>query len=170
MHNKSNPLYKQLEDKRFQHGVSYTLEAAHSLKKLTSSELAHLNQILTDSEELDPWRFQTTTIQFPGGQAEISVHNNPLNRAREIAGTAQEMAGNGQILEAAVYIYSHLVLEHLFHDANRRTAVLATLWILEHSNLSVAPQRLLKVPLGNLRNPMDLQKLKNEISALIQPA
>jgi hypothetical protein len=169
MPNKNNPLYQQLEDKRFLHGISYSLSAAHGLKKLTASELAHLNQLLTDSEENDPWRFETKTIHFPGGHAEINVHNNPINKAREIAGTSQEMAGNGKILEAAVYLYSELVLNHLFHDANRRTAVLATIWLLEHANVSIDPHQLLKIPLGNLRNPQDLQQLRKSMAALIGP-
>ncbi len=167
MHNKNNPLYKQLEEKRFLHGISYSLESAHGLKKLTASELAHLNQILTDSEEQDPWRFQTTVIQFPGGQAEIQVHNNPINQAREIAGNAQEIAGNGRLVEAACYLYTELVLAHLFHDANRRTAVLATIWLLEHFNLKVDPQQLLKIPLGNLREANDFNQFKRSLAALI---
>lgn len=169
MHNKNNPLFQQLEEKRFQHGVSYSRSSANSLKKLTASELAQLNQILTDSEEVDPWRYQTTTIQFPGGHADMNVHSNPINRAREITGNAQQMAGNGQIIDAAVYLYAELVLEHLFHDANRRTAVLATVWLLEHAGKSVEAHQLLKVPLGNIRNAQDKAIFKQAIAALVGP-
>ena len=139
------------------------------MKKLTSSELAHLNQILTDCEETDPWRYQTTTIQFPGGSAEVKVHSNPISRAREIAGNAEQIAGNGQVVDAAVYVYSELVLEHLFHDANRRTAVLAAIWLIEHAGIRIDAHQLLKIPLGNLRNPQDLAQFKRSIAALIGP-
>lgn len=163
----SNPLQKQLEEKRFRQGISYVQQAAGGLKKLTSSELAHLNQILLDREEEDPWRFQTTTLQLPDGEVQIQVHSNPLNRARDIAGNSLQMAGNGQIIEAACYLYSQLVLEHLFQDGNRRTAVLATIWLLGNSGLNVDAQKLLTMPLGNLRNAVEFSIFKSRLEKLI---
>ncbi len=163
----TNPLQKQLEEKRFQSGVSYVQQAAGGLKKLTSSELAHLNQLVTDREEEDPWRFQSTTIQIPGGTVEMQVHSNPLNRAREITGNALQMAGNGKVVEAACYLYSELVLEHLFQDANRRTAVLATLWLLGNSGIHVDAAKLLSTPLGNLRNQVEFAIFQSRIEQLI---
>jgi hypothetical protein len=162
-----NPLQKQLEEKRFRQGVSYVQQAAGGLKKITSSELAHLNQILMDREEEDPWRFQSTTLTFPGGEVEVQVHSNPLNRARDIAGNALQTAGNGQVVEAACYLYSQLVLEHLFQDGNRRTAVLATVWLLGNSGLQVDAQKLLTIPLGNLRNSIEFSIFKSRLEQLI---
>ncbi len=162
-----NPLQKQLEEKRFRHGIAYVQQAAGGLKKLTSSELAHLNQILNDREEVDPWRFQTMTIEIPGGQIEMKVHSNPLNQARDIAGNALQMAGNGQLIEAACYLYSELVLAHLFHDGNRRTAVLATIWLLGNSGIQVDAEKLLNIPIGNLRNPTEFAIFKSRLEQLI---
>ncbi len=162
-----NPLQKQLEDKRFRHGISYVQQAAGGLKKLTSSELAHLNQIIMDREEEDPWRFQTTTLKVPGGEVEIKVHSNPINRARDIAGNALQSAGNGKVVEAACYLYSELVLEHLFQDGNRRTAVLATVWLFGNHGIEIDAQKLLDIPLGNLRNPPDMAKFRQQIESLI---
>jgi hypothetical protein len=162
-----NPLQKQLEEKRFLSGVSYVQQAAGGLKKLTSSELAHLNQIITDREEDDPWRFQTTTVQVPGGTVEMQVHSNPLNRAREITGHALQTAGNGKVVEAACYLYSELVLSHLFQDGNRRTAVLATIWLVGNSGIHIDANKLLTIPLGNLRNQVEFAIFQSRIEQLI---
>jgi Fic family protein len=162
-----NPLQKQLEEKRFRQGLSYVQQAAGGLKRITSSELAHLNQILMDREEEDPWRFQSTTLKFPGGEVAVQVHSNPLNRARDIAGNALQTAGNGQVVEAACYLYSQLVLEHLFQDGNRRTAVLATVWLLGNAGLQVDAQKLLTIPLGNLRNSIEFSIFKSRLEQLI---
>ncbi|MGZ5279999.1 MAG: Fic family protein [Pseudobdellovibrionaceae bacterium] len=164
---KINPLQKQLEEKRFRHGVKYVEQAAGGPKKLTSSELGHLNQILNDREEEDPWRFQTTTIGIPGGTVEVKMHSNPLNRAREITGNALQMAGNGKVVEAACYLYSDLVLEHLFQDGNRRTAVLATVWLLGTAGIQVDAEKLLNIPIGNLRNQVELTIFQSRVEQLI---
>lgn len=163
-----NELQKQLQEQKFLHGVSYVQSASSGIKKLTTSELAHLNQILTDNKH-EPWRLNEAKIQIPSGDVHhFNVVSNPINRAREIIGTAMDMASNDHKLEAASYIYSQLVLEHLFVDANRRTAVLATLWLLLSNNLDVDAQELLEVPIGNLRNKSDLDALANTIKKLVK--
>lgn len=162
-----NPLQKQLEEEKFKHGIAYVQHAANSIKKLNSAELAHLNKILTGSDE-DPWRFSPMKVQLPSGQVhEMNIISNPLNRAREIVGDAVQLAGNSNPLEAASYIYAQLVLEHLFKDANRRTAVLATLWLLHSQEISVDPYKLLLVAIGDLRNQQDRQTLTQKIKDLI---
>jgi hypothetical protein len=166
----SNPLQKQLEEQRFLNGLSYVRQAAGGLKKLNSSELAHLNKLLTEQKQdpsKEPWRFQATTVQIPGGAIEMQVHSNPINQAREITGNALLMAGNLKLKEAACYLYSELVLEHLFEDGNRRTAVLATVWLLGNSGVEVDGQKLLKIPIGNLRDPLQLEQFHLKISQLI---
>lgn len=168
--NSKNPLQKQLEHQRFLHGVDYVKRESHSLKKLTTSELARLNQILTGSDQ-DPWRFETVHVQIPTGHIqEFNLVSNPISRAREILSHAFEELGNRHLLQSTCDLYSHLVLEHLFQDANRRTSVLATIWLLDVAGVNVDPENLLKVPLGNLRNPAEKEKFVRAIAALIQTA
>lgn len=166
-------LQKQLDDQRFLHAVSYVQQASGTIKKLSSSELLHLNEILTSRSHdnqispAEPWRFESTNVKIPGGEVVLNVLSNPLSRAREITGDALEMAGNQQILEAACYLYSQLVLEHLFKDANRRTAVLATIWLLGNFGIQINAQQLLTVPLGNLRNPQEMATFRSQIQNLL---
>jgi len=167
MMNSKNPLQKQLEHQRFLHGVDYVRRESHSLKKLNTSELARLNQILTGSDQ-DPWRFESVHVQIPTGQVhEINIVSNPMARAREILSHAFEELGNQHLLQSTCDLYSHLVLEHLFQDANRRTSVLATIWLLDVAGISVDPEKLLKIPLGNLRIPAEKEKFVRSIAALI---
>ncbi len=166
-------LQKQLEEQKFLHGVSYVQQASGTIKKLSSSELLHLNELLTNKThdqsliQDEAWRFDSTKIKIPGGEVVLNVLSNPLNRAREITGDALQMAGNQQILEAACYLYSQLVLEHLFKDANRRTAVLATIWLLGNFGIQVDAQQLLAVPIGNLRNPQELAAFQARVAKLL---
>lgn len=146
-----NPLQQQLEEARFQHGVDYVRFESHGKKKLGTSELARLNEHLSGHDS--PWRFDPMRISIPGGhQVEFNVIGNPVSTARTILGNAFEKAGNGQVIEAACELYMNLMLEHLFIDANRRTAVLATIWLLESYDINVDPRDLYQVPVGNLRD------------------
>lgn len=161
-------LQKQREEQRFKHGIDYVIQAAPGIKKINSSELAHLNQLLTGNSE-EPWRFEATQIQIPSGHTQhFNVTSNPIQRARDILGNALQRAGNDEIIEAAADIYAHLVLEHLFEDANRRTAVLAALWLLLSHNKDIDAHQLLDVPIGNLREAKDLQALTQKIRALVK--
>ena len=168
MAQQKSELQKQLEHQKFLHGISYVQQAAGGIKKLNSSELSHLNQILTDNKH-EPWRLSETKVQIPSGQMQhFNIVSNPINRAREIIGNASDMAANDKTLEGASYLYSQLVLEHLFMDANRRTAVLATLWLLQSYSLEVDAQELLRVPIGNLRDKKDLELLAQKIEKLVR--
>jgi hypothetical protein len=158
-----NPLQQQLEDQRFLSAVQHVLLAARGIKKINSMELAHLNQILRDSKD-EPWRFEETEVNLPGGSLQLS---NPINKARDILGEAVQMAGNGDTKEAALYVYSELVLAHLFNDANRRTAVLATIYILETGGIKVDAQKLLDIKLGDLRNLRDRDAFTKAFEALL---
>ncbi len=136
------------------------------LKKLSSNELAHLNKMMTSSDD-EPWRFDPIEVQIPSGKKlHFNVTTNPISRARDIIGNANQLAGNLQVFEAASYIYSQLVLEHLFKDANRRTAVLATLWILLEYQFNVDAEELLNTPIGDLRDQQSLNSLADRIKAL----
>lgn len=166
-----NPLQKQLDHQKFLHAIDYVRSEANGLKKLSTTELSRTNQYLcskSQDENFEPWRFAPVHIQIPGGASHrVNVISNPMNRARELIGTAIQMSGNGQGLEAASYLYAHLVLEHLFKEANRRTAVAAALWILLISGYDCDAEKLLAIPIGDLRNENDLSNLKHKIEAIV---
>lgn len=163
-----NPMQLQREELRFRRGVDYVHHAARGIKKINSSELVILNQIMTDSKE-DPWRFEAAEIKIPTGKTlTLNLVSNPITRARDILGTAQQMAGNQDTVEAALYAYRELVLAHLFRDANRRTAVLATIWILESAGMQISPDELLEIPLGDLRNLDERESFSTALTELIK--
>ncbi len=160
---KENPLQKQLDHQKFLHAIQYMRTAANGIKRLTTTELSRTNEFLSGSDS-DPWRFDSVEIQIPGGKRhKVNVHSNPISRAREILGNAIDMAANDKIFEAATYLYSHLVLEHLFKVANRRTAVAAIVWILENHGYECDAEALLETPIGDLRDPSDLSSLEDKI-------
>lgn len=168
MANTKNPLQKQLDHQKFLHAINYVRNESKGIKKLSTTELSRTNQFLSGTEN-DPWRFEPVEIQIPGGQIhQINVHSNPINIARDLIGNALQMSGNGQGKEAAEYLYSELVLAHLFKAANRRTAVAAALWILLISGYDCDAEALHDIPIGDLRNPQDLQAIKTKMNALIR--
>ncbi|MEK7801374.1 MAG: hypothetical protein AAB276_02870, partial [Pseudomonadota bacterium] len=116
----SDFLKKQLEQTRFEHAINYVEQSAGGKKKLTGSELAHLNQMLNHSTEA-PWRSSQTSVTLPSGQKKhFNVILNVQLRSRDILGNAHDILYSGEIAEAATYLYSHLVSEHFFNDGNRR--------------------------------------------------
>lgn len=156
----SNVLKKQLELVRFEKTMDYVMSSAGGMKRLNSSELAHLNNMLTHKTE-DPWRAEETTISLPSGETrEITMISNPQVQASEIINRAREEAGDGDLVEAAVILYSELVLGHLFRDANRRTAVCAASWILMEHGKSIPAMGLLELGLGDLRESGQLDALR----------
>jgi len=162
----SNPLHRQREEQRFAHGLDYVSQAAPGPKRLSVSELAHLNQMLTAAE--DPWRFEPAMVKIPSGRAlNFNVVNNPLAVARDVIGEAQLRAGNGDVADGALYLYSQLVLNHLFTDANRRTAMLATVWLVQAAGREIDGQRLATAAIGDLRDQADLEKLRAFLAGLI---
>lgn len=161
-----NPLKLILDDEKFEKAISYVKQSAGSIKHLSSSELAHLNQILTGNEEA--WRLMAVQVQIPSGDVQhFNVISNPIHRAREIIGDSLQMVGNSQVVEAAQHLYVHLVREHLFKEANRRTAVLAVLWVAEMSGIVIDPKTLLQIKVGNLRNPSDERALGQKVKQLL---
>lgn len=161
-----NPLQKQLEEQRFLHGVAYVEEAAAGPKILGTSELAHLNQILTGEKD-DPWRFEPVSIRLPSGKMHfINVHSNPILQAREVLGEASRLAGNQELVEAALYLYSQFVISHLFRDANRRTAILATLWLFISHGKTLDAKALAGSSVGDLREKEDLEQLRRTLTDL----
>jgi hypothetical protein len=161
------PLQNQMDETRFLQGVSYVRQAAGSIKKISTSELEHLNKILTDGDE-DSWRFEEAQVQIPTGKSHhFSLLSNPINKARELLGNAVQMAGNREPEKAALYLYCELILGHLFQDANRRTAVLAALWVLYSEGLQIDAQILLDIPVGDLRVDSERKAFTDKFNELI---
>src|SRR6185312_7607732 len=87
------PLQNQMLEQRFLQGVSYVQQASHSIKKINTGELEHLNKILTDGDE-ESWRFEAAQVLIPTGKShQFGLVSNPINKAREILGNALQMAG-----------------------------------------------------------------------------
>lgn len=165
MKKNKNPLQEALDHQKFLHAADYAKKESKGLKKLTTSELARTNTFLTGNDE--PWRFEITHVQIPGGQIhKIDVISNPMNRVRDLISSALQLSGNGQGLEGAAFIYSQLVLEHHFKDANRRTAVIAALWVLLISGYDCDAEKLLQIPIGDLRSSKDLADLPQKIKSI----
>lgn len=166
--NKQNPLQKQLEHQKFLHAVDYVRNESQGIKKLSTTELARINSFLSGNSE-EPWRFDTVEVQIPSGALHtMNMISNPVSRARDLLGNASQMSGNGQGLEAASFLYSQLVLGHLFKEANRRTAVAAALWILLISGYDCDAENFLRIPIGDLRKQTDLDSLRSKIESIVQ--
>lgn len=166
----SDFLKKQLEETRFEHALNYVEQSAGGKKKLIGSELAHLNQMLNHTTEA-PWRNQQTVVTIPGGKTKhFNVILNVQLRSRDILGNAHDILHSGDVSEAATYLYSHLVSEHFFNDGNRRTAVVATYWLLLETGKKIDAHELHKIGLGDLNNAEDLAQLKKAIEGLIAKA
>jgi hypothetical protein len=164
----SHVLKKQLELVRFEKTIEYiqTTASAHR-KHLNVPELAQLNNMLTNSTG-DPWRVESVSLKLPSGRVEtLSMISNPLFEARDIIFRARDEAEQGNLSEAASYLYSQLVLKHFFNDANRRTAVAAAFWILLEKNVEIPAMGLLQLGLGDLRMEKQLDTLKGLIAHTI---
>ena len=77
---------------------------------------------------------------------------------------------NGEVEEAAVDLYSQLVLNHFFKDANRRTAVAATHWLLLERGIHISALGLLEVGIGDIRSEEQLDSLRKLIRVSIEMA
>lgn len=167
---KRDVLKKQLELVRFERAIDYITGSAGSQKRLNSQELAHLNNMMTSSTD-NPWRQNATSIQLPfGRQEKLSLINNPMFAVRDILSNAFQQASNGEIEDAATYIYTQLVLNHFFNDANRRTAVAATYWLLLDHGIEIPAIGLLELGLGDIRTPQQVETLRGLIKNTIEIA
>lgn len=148
--------------------MDYVRKESQGIKKLSTTELSRINSFLSGTQD-DPWRFDPVDVQIPTGVLHtMKMISNPVNRARDLIGNALQMSGNGHGLDAASYLYSELVLAHLFKQANRRTAVAAALWILLISGYDCDADQFLRLPIGDLRNPSDLDSLRSKIEAIVK--
>jgi len=149
----SDFLKRQHEEQRLKHAIDYVHDATRGSKHLTTSELARLNQIVIAANE-PKWRTENVSIQIPTGRIKaFSVISNPISDARRILGDALDIANNDDARKAAVFLYLQLVDEHLFQEANRRTAALAAQWILNDKDIEIDTLKLLENPLGDVTDP-----------------
>lgn len=165
-----NPLIRQLDEQRFLHAISYVEQEAGGLKKLHTSELARINKYLSGEEEdEEPWRIQATSVRIPSGQTlHFNVINNPVHGARDVLSEAQRIAVDEDVVEAALYVYSQLVLHHFFNEANRRTAMLAALWVVRAQKRSLDIVTLGKGRIGDLRDNDAMDELRKTLKTLIR--
>jgi hypothetical protein len=160
-------LQKQREEQRLRHAIEYVREATNGIKKITSSELARLNQIITARTD-STWRNEPVLVKVPSGKSHnLSIVSDPLDSARKIIGQAIELANNESAGEAATYLYIQLVKNHLFQDANRRTAALAVQWLLGSNDIDFDPNELLNSPLGDVREDVDAKSTRTVILNLL---
>jgi prophage maintenance system killer protein len=164
----SDIIRKQHEEQRLRHAIDYVHSSTNSAKKITTSELARLNRIITAGEDT-AWRSEPIVIKIPTGKVQnFSLISNPMDDARRILGQAYDQASNGNVKEAAVYAYLQLVEEHLFREANRRTAALAAQWLLNEYDLDIDAHKLLEIPVGDVRDASEKKQLMTKISQLIR--
>lgn len=163
-----NLLKKQLELVRFEKTMDYVKASAGGAKRLNSTELAHLNQMLT-AETKDPWRMESVTLSLPSGkQDRLSVISNSQMRAGDFISSAREQANDGDLANASAKLYRDLVINHLFNDANRRTAVVAVSWLLLEHGVSIPAMGLLELGAGDLREQEPFEALKQLIQYSIK--
>ncbi len=163
-------LKKQLQRVRFEKAISYIEANASGKKHLNTQELASLNVMIRGSDD-DPWRNEAAVVAIPGGKrATFAILTNPMINLRNIISNALQKAANGDVEEAALDLYSQLVLNHFFKDANRRTAVAATHWLLLERGIHISALGLLEFGIGDIRSEDQLKSLKKLIHVSIEVA
>lgn len=163
-----NFLRKQLERTRLERALEIVREMADTNKFLNSTELARLNNILC-GEKGEPWRDGVAEIALKSGnKASFHMIADPISHAREILTRAKDRAANGQVVEAASELYADLVLNHLFKDGNRRTAVLASCYLLELYGFDVSPMAVHDLGLGDLREKGQKEAISDLFKSLVK--
>ena len=167
MTDKPISLKRQLEMTRFEHAREVAESLAEHRALLTTAELARLNNILTGKKTGDadlPWRQGTVTITLPSGKTEtLSLIADPVMQARDKLHKSTVLAEGGQVIDAAVDIYTGLVLCHVFQDANRRTAVLAAHYFFKRYNVPLTGLALHELGLPDLREEGQIEGLRDTV-------
>lgn len=163
----ADSLKRQLEITRFDRAREVVESMAAHRVLLTTTELARLNNILTGKNPNDqegPWRKGPVTLTLPSGKTEtMSLIADPVMNAREKLHKSTERAEAGSVIDAAVDIYVGLVMAHVFEDANRRTAVLATQYFLSRYGNPIPSLALHELGLGDLREEGSIEALREVI-------
>ena len=163
---KTDLLKRQLELARFERALEVAESLAEHRALLTTVELARLNHILTGKTD-DPWRQETVNITLPSGRIEtLDLIVDPKMTARDKLHKTTETAESGDVINAAVDIYVGLVLAHVFMDANRRTAVLASHYFLKRYGAPVSGMALHELGLGDLREEGQIEALRDTIQQM----
>jgi hypothetical protein len=169
-------LRRQLELVRFEKAIDYVTGAAGSRKHLNAQELAAINAILTNApvtapSDVSPWRQEPAVIQLPSGRQEtFALLNNPIFSCRDLLAGVVQRAREGEVEAAAAQCYAQLMRSHFFQDANRRTAVAATYWLLLENGIKISPLGLLEIGVGDLADPSQVEALERLVRATIQIA
>ena len=162
----SDALKRQLEMARFDRALEVSESMADHRVLLTTAELARLNNILTGKED-DPWRQEPMTLTLPSGRTEtFAVVGDPKITAREKLHRATEVAEAGNVIDAAVGIYTGLVLAYVFKVANRRTAALAAHYFLRRYGAPISGLALHELGLGDLRQEGQIEALRETMSQM----
>ena len=162
-----NDLRRQLEIARFERALDVAESMGNHRALLTTAELARLNNILTGKDDDDPWRQGPVTITLPSGKTEtLHLIADPKVTLRDKLHRATELAERGDIIDAAVDIYSGLVMSHVFKDANRRSAVCAAHYFLIRYGVPISGLALHEIGLGDLREEGQIQALRDTINQM----
>lgn len=147
----------QLQNARFERALEVSESLAQHRALLTTAELARLNQIII-GKTTDPWRQGSVTLTLPSGRVETLVLiADPVQTARDKLHRATEVAESGSTLDAAIDIYIALIMAHVFEDANRRTAALASHYFLKRYGSPLSGVALHEIGLGDLRQEGEIE-------------
>ncbi len=161
-------LKRQLEIARFERAMEMIADMADRRVLLTTAELGRFNTILTGSKsDSNPWRVGPVTLSLPSGRKEtFSLIADPKINVRQKLHHATELAEGGAIIDAAVEVYTGLVLVHAFSDANRRTAVLAAHYFLQRYGIPLSGMAVHEMGLGDLREPGQIGALRDTLAQM----
>jgi hypothetical protein len=163
-----NFLQRQLERARFERALEVVESMVQTGAFLNTAELARINNILLGATG-EPWREGAAVCLLPSGHEErLQILADPTTRAKEILRTAKDRAAGGEVIEAAADLYAQLVLTHVFKDANRRTAVVASAYLLKLYGVEVSAMGLHELGLGDLRAPGQLEALRDVLRSAVK--
>ncbi len=161
-------LKRQLELARFDRALEVAESLAQHRALLTTVELARMNHIIT-GKTIEPWRQESVTLTLPSGRKEtLALIVEPTLIAREKLHRATELAAQGAPVDAAVDIYVDLVLAHVFIDANRRTAALASHYFLKRYDVSISGVALHEIGLGDLREEGLIEQFRRTVHQMVK--
>lgn len=149
---------------RFERGLQISESLADHRALLTTAELARINLVLTGKGGADPWRREAVTLTLPSGRQEtLALIVDPVLTAREKLHRATEMAESGAPIDAAIEVYTGFILAHIFLDANRRTAALASHYFFRRYGIPLSGLALHELGLGDLRQEGQIELLRKKI-------
>jgi Fic family protein len=163
-------LKRALEQTRFERAREIAESMANHRALLTTSELARINRTLVGAkDDKNPWRTEATIVALPGGRTtQLDLIADPVLNCREKLHRATEQAEAGNPIDAAVTIYTGMVLSHFFADGNRRTAALAAHYFLKRYGIPLSGWVLHELGLGDLRQPGQIEALRETLQKLAE--